>query len=122
MQATHAHRARGAYALATGKPAAYRLRILHNVYGPGTRRVLRDAGLRPGMRVADFGCGVGMVTAVLADVVGPQGRVVGIDASKAQLAQARERLPASRNIHFVHGTPTPVCRRGRSTSSIAVSC
>jgi SAM-dependent methyltransferase len=44
------------------------------------------------MRVADLGCGVGMVTALLAELVGPEGQVVGIDASGAQLAQARERL------------------------------
>jgi SAM-dependent methyltransferase len=44
------------------------------------------------MRVADLGCGVGMVTGLLADLVGPTGSVVGIDSSGAQLAQARERL------------------------------
>jgi SAM-dependent methyltransferase len=88
-------RAAGAYALATGEAAAYRLRILHGLYGPGTRRVLLDSGLRPGMRVADLGCGVGLVTALLANLVGPQGHVVGIDASAAQLAQARERLNAA---------------------------
>src|SRR5262245_13197863 len=49
----------GAYALATGAAAGHRLRMLHELYGPGTRRVLLDAGLRPGMRVADLGCGVG---------------------------------------------------------------
>jgi hypothetical protein len=31
------------------------------------------------MRVADLGCGVGMVTALLAELVGPEGHVVGID-------------------------------------------
>jgi SAM-dependent methyltransferase len=82
----------GPYVLATGEAAAYRLHLLHNLYGPGTRRVLLEAGLRPGMRVADLGCGVGMVTALLADLVGPQGHAVGIDASAAQLAQARHRL------------------------------
>jgi hypothetical protein len=30
----------GEYALATGEEAAYRLGILHELYGPGTRRVL----------------------------------------------------------------------------------
>jgi hypothetical protein len=50
----------GPYALATGEAAAYRLRILHGLYGPGTRRVLLEAGLRKGMRVADFGCGVAL--------------------------------------------------------------
>jgi SAM-dependent methyltransferase len=85
----------GAYALATGEAATYRLRLLHDLYGPGTRRVLLEAGLGGGMRVADFGCGVGMVTAMLAELVGPQGHVVGIDASSAQLAQARARLNAA---------------------------
>src|SRR5262249_31211536 len=58
----------------------------------GTRRVLLESGLRGGMRVADLGCGVGMVTELLAELVGPEGKVVGIDASAAQLAQARRRL------------------------------
>jgi SAM-dependent methyltransferase len=84
--------AAGQYVLATGKAADYRLRILHDLYGPGTLRVLRGAGLSRGMRVADFGCGVGMVSAMLAELVGPEGHVVGIDFSAAQLAQARERL------------------------------
>jgi SAM-dependent methyltransferase len=85
----------GAYALATGEAAADRLRILQNVYGPGTRRVLLEAGLRRGTRVADVGCGVGRVTALLAELVGPEGHVVGVDASGAQLALARQRLNGS---------------------------
>ena len=87
------------YVLATGEAAAYRLRILHGLYGPGTRRVLLEAGLRRGMRVADLGCGVGMVTALLAELVGPEGHVVGIDSSAAQLAQARERLHCRQHEH-----------------------
>src|SRR5215469_5747742 len=75
----------GKYALATGEAADYRLRILHDLYGPGTRRVLLESGLRRGMHVADLGCGVGLVTALLAELVGHGGRVVGIDASGAQL-------------------------------------
>ena len=95
------------YALATGQAAAYRLHILHNLYGPGTRRVLLEAGLRPGMRVVDLGCGVGLVTAWLAGLVGPEGHVVGIDASAAQLAQARERLPTGgTNVSFVEASAT----------------
>jgi SAM-dependent methyltransferase len=97
----------GPYALATGEAAAYRLRVLHALYGPGSRRVLLGAGLQRGMRVADLGCGVGMVTALLAELVGPEGHVVGIDASAAQLAQARERLPqGGTNIRFVEASAT----------------
>jgi SAM-dependent methyltransferase len=99
--------ATGRYALATGEAAAYRLRLLHSLYGPGTRRVLLDAGLRRGMRVADLGCGVGMVTALLADLVGPEGHVVGIDLSGAQLAQARAELNGrGRNTSFVEASAT----------------
>jgi SAM-dependent methyltransferase len=85
-------RADGTYVLAAGERAAYRLRILHELYGPATRRLLIEAGLRRGMRVADIGCGVGMVTAWLAKLVGPEGTVVGIDDSEAQLSEAREQL------------------------------
>src|SRR6516162_6507433 len=87
----------GPYVLATGQAADYRLRILHGLYGPGTR----------GMRVADVGCGVGMVTTLLAQLVGPDGHVVGIDFSGAQLAQARERLASSgTNASFVEASAT----------------
>jgi ubiquinone/menaquinone biosynthesis C-methylase UbiE len=80
----------GEYTLATGKAAVRRLKILHRVYAPAGRRVLLQAGVAPGMEVADFGCGVGEVTRMLAEMVGPSGRVVGIDLSAAQLEQARE--------------------------------
>ncbi len=95
--------------LAGSPPArrAHRLRILHGLYGPGSRRVLLEAGLRRGMRVADFGCGVGLVTALLAELVGPEGHVVGLDSSAAQLAQARERMPADgTNVRFALASAT----------------
>ena len=76
------------YVLGTGEAGADRLRILHRAYGPGTRRFLGLAGLKPGMRVADIGCGGGQVTVDLAELVGVTGHVVGVDVSRAQLAQA----------------------------------
>jgi SAM-dependent methyltransferase len=97
----------GLYALATGAAADYRLRILHALYGAGTLRVLSAAGVRRGMRVADLGCGVGTVTALLAGLVGPEGHVVGIDFSGAQLAQALDRLPPGiTNTRFVEASAT----------------
>jgi SAM-dependent methyltransferase len=95
------------YALATGEAAAYRLHVLHGIYGPGSRRVLLNAGLRRGMHVADLGCGVGTVTAMLAELVGPEGAAIGIDASAAQIAQARKRLQgACTNTSFVQARAT----------------
>ena len=78
----------GEYALATGVAAVRRLLVLHNIYSPAGRRILLRAGLKPGMQVADFGCGIGAVTRMLAEMVRPSGRVLGIDANAAQLAQA----------------------------------
>jgi len=39
----------------------------------------RAAGIGPGMRILDLGCGVGDVAMLAADLVGPTGSVVGID-------------------------------------------
>ena len=64
--------------------------VLHNIYGPAGRRILLQAGLKPGMHVADFGCGVGAVTRMLGEIVGPSGSVTGIDASAEQIEQAAE--------------------------------
>ncbi len=98
---------KGEYVLATGRAAANRLRILHSIYGPGARRVLLQAGIRRGMRVADLGCGTGMVTQLLAELVGPSGQVIGVDFSGAQIKQARESLPPSlSNVSFIEGSAT----------------
>ena len=71
----------GEYALASGAAAVHRLFVLHNIYGPAGRRLLLQAGLKRGMHVADFGCGVGAVTRMLGEMVGPSGSVTGIDVS-----------------------------------------
>jgi SAM-dependent methyltransferase len=76
------------YVLATGAAAVRRLHVLHNIYSSAGQRILRQAGLTEGMRVADFGCGVGVVTHMLAEMVGPLGNVTGIDVDGAQLEQA----------------------------------
>ncbi|MEM6991223.1 MAG: class I SAM-dependent methyltransferase [Myxococcota bacterium] len=53
------------------------------------RRLLVEAGVGPGMRVLDVGCGTGVVTGIVAELVGPQGEVVGVDREPRALAKAR---------------------------------
>lgn len=107
MQAQSKLNARGDYVLATGNAAANRLRILHNVYGPGARELLLRAGIQRGMSVVDLGCGVGMTTQLLAELVGPTGEVVGVDYSAAQVEQARALLPPGlSNVRFVEASAT----------------
>ena len=52
------------------------------------RRALRDAGVGPGHSAIDCGCGPIGALAVLAELVGPSGRVVGVDASPAAIERA----------------------------------
>ena len=56
-----------------------------------TAAVFQRAGLRPGMRVLDIGCGVGDVTLLAARLVGPQGSVLGIDRADSSVETARKR-------------------------------
>jgi SAM-dependent methyltransferase len=64
------------------------------LYRPLTEQLLREAGLGPGMRVLDAGCGAGDVSFLAAELVGPEGAVVGIDRSVEVLATARGRAAA----------------------------
>ncbi len=61
------------------------------------------AGIGSGMTVLDLGCGAGDVSFVAAELVGPQGQVIGVDASAPAVARARrraEQLEMS-NVRFV---------------------
>lgn len=76
------------YVLSTGEAGAERLRLVNEIFGPGTERLLRTAGLAPGMRVAEIGCGTGLVSLWIAGVAGANGSVTSADASAEQLGVA----------------------------------
>ena len=61
---------------------------------PATQHFLQDAGIVSGMRVLDIGCGMGDVTLLVAQLVGPAGRVVSIDLDQASIDTARKRASA----------------------------
>ena len=54
-------------------------------------QALLRAGLRPGMRFADVGCGTGLVSDIAREVVGPEGWVVSVDPSIGMLGEAVAR-------------------------------
>lgn len=54
------------------------------------------ARIGPGAWVADVGCGPGAMLVALAEVVGPTGRVTGVDADPAAVGAARVALAAAR--------------------------
>ena len=58
---------------------------------PTTRRYLSEAGIGPGMRVLDVETGLGDVAAIVADLVGRSGDVIGVDLSRGVIESARAR-------------------------------
>jgi SAM-dependent methyltransferase len=72
---------------------------------PLTRRVLLEAGLAPGMRVLDLGSGAGNVAMIAAELVGPEGAVVGIDRDPEAVDRARRLMSETgrTNIEFREG-------------------
>ena len=77
------------YQLGSADHELARLELQGRALAPATYMIFDAAGIRPGMRVLDLGCGVGDVAFVAADLVGPDGYVVGVDRSPEALARAR---------------------------------
>lgn len=67
-----------------------------------TERLFREAGIGPGLRVLDLGSGVGDVSLIAAQLVGPSGEVVGIERDERSLARATARMAEAglRNVSF----------------------
>jgi SAM-dependent methyltransferase len=61
---------------------------------PIALRMAAVAGIGDGLRVLDVGCGIGDPTLQVAVLVGPHGRVLGIDLAAEMIATARERAAA----------------------------
>jgi protein-L-isoaspartate(D-aspartate) O-methyltransferase len=59
--------------------------------------------LRPGDYAFHLGCGVGYYTAILAEVVGPDGRVVGLELDPMLAARAKENLSAYAHVTVHQG-------------------
>lgn len=64
------------------------------MFVPCTRLLLAHAQARPSAHVLDLACGSGVVARTVAPVVGPAGRVVGVDLRPGMLAVAAA-LPAA---------------------------
>lgn len=64
------------------------------------RRAAREAGIAEGGAALDVACGSGKLTADLAQIAGPKGRVVGLDFSARMLDVARREHPG---LDFIEG-------------------
>jgi ubiquinone/menaquinone biosynthesis C-methylase UbiE len=84
-----------------------RLLLQGRLYNDHTEHALRLAGVQPGMRVLDVGCGPGDVSFVAARLVGSTGTVLGVDASSDVVELARARA-AERGLSTVKFEQTTI--------------
>ncbi len=91
------------------EPFTKALERMNRFQEPEARVIIADLGLPRDSRGLDVGCGVGLYTVWLADVVGPQGGVVGIEPSAERVEAARALVghsyPATR-LEFRPGDAT----------------
>ena len=63
------------------------------LFGWWAQEVSSTVALRPGDRVLDVACGTGVLARAAAELVGPQGEVVGLDPDEGMLAVAARHAP-----------------------------
>jgi SAM-dependent methyltransferase len=61
----------------------------------------RWCGLRPGLRLLDAGCGPGKTTAILRDMIQPDGEILGVDYSNERINHAKENYGSESEIDFL---------------------
>jgi SAM-dependent methyltransferase len=93
------------YVLGSDAAELERLDLQARTIAAPTGLLLRAAGIAPGMRVLDIGTGLGHVSQQLAELVGPEGSVVGLDRDPAMLEAAGRRRDAAglHTIRYVQG-------------------
>jgi SAM-dependent methyltransferase len=80
------------YVLRGGQQGFNRLILLARARWPDTLSLLQRAGIGPGVRCVDIGCGGGEVTFELARLVGPTGHVTGIERDGVKVELARQAV------------------------------
>ena len=81
------------------------LREVDPRFAPVVAGVIKRAGLKPGERVLDLGTGTGALAVEAAPLVGPIGKVTGLDISQEMLSLAKGRVAESgrTNIELCEG-------------------
>lgn len=56
-----------------------------------TRRLIKEGGIKPGMKILDLGCGNGNVTFLVSEFIGSNGLVLGIDSNENAIISAKKK-------------------------------
>lgn len=108
------------YILRHSEQELRRLSRQHGLFEEFTRRLILDAGICRGMRILDVGSGAGDVSLLVAEIVGPEGAVVGVDKSAVSVARARERAAAGgfEHLSFVEGDAAELPGEGQFDGAV----
>jgi ubiquinone/menaquinone biosynthesis C-methylase UbiE len=79
------------YLLGHSEQERSRLKRQALLYHAATLDILCRAGIKPGMRVLDVGCGVGDVSFAVRELVRETGEILGIDRSAGAISEAARR-------------------------------
>jgi len=94
------------YSLGSGDAELARLEAQAEFIDAPTRILLGASGIGRGMRVLDLGTGLGHVAAAVADLVGADGEVVGLDLDARMLDAAAARTASRPQVRLVEGDVT----------------
>ena len=84
----------------------------------GEMFIQTDVSPQPGHIILDLGCGTGELSAYLAGMVGPEGKVIGVDPDKERIQLARKTHSEIMNLSFVEGSASDFPGMGSETYDI----
>jgi cyclopropane fatty-acyl-phospholipid synthase-like methyltransferase len=95
------------YVLGGSDAERARLRAQAEDHEASARWLLREAGVAPGWRVLDVGCGPAGILALLSELVGHDGEVIGLEREDrfVEMARAEVAQRGLGNVTVVKGMP-----------------
>lgn len=88
------------YAIAVGEKDKERIIVLNEIYNPFSKDFLSSLHLDPDSKVLEVGCGIGMMSQEIANMLSSNGHVLATDLSTEQLNLAKELNKKHKNLSF----------------------
>ncbi len=90
------------YSIQGGNEGSERLDILSRTIEKSTREFLKTAELNTAKSCLDLGCGTGKVTMMIAEIIGDQGQVLGVDINELNIHNANKSAKTKeiKNVSF----------------------